>query len=248
MGQKDREVGVDVKDLYQFLISDCRYGYTRNNHLMPWGAFHHAYDYLPKMRETNPDFAESTAKQLAEECIEQLRMYTFSEDRMKAILIIKKDGKEIDRAVATWTPGANLFSVDKKIFAEPGLELFVSSVKGEDEPRMFLSMAPDGDGVRLSKIDYSLGYTTRVYVPCPEKGEGWYSSLLINDGGLVVESGKELLLIVERNSQLNVSDYYEFIDYCVALAKELGSRGPYNEDDYEEFLKAHPKKGDISRE
>ena len=64
-----RGVRVDVKDLYQLLVAECRYGYGRNNHLMPWGAYEHVREYLPIMYATDPEFALSTACQVCEECI-----------------------------------------------------------------------------------------------------------------------------------------------------------------------------------
>ena len=60
---------VNLKDLYQFLISECRYGYTRNNHLMPDSAYDHVKEYLPKIAKINKEYAIYTAKQLCEECI-----------------------------------------------------------------------------------------------------------------------------------------------------------------------------------
>jgi hypothetical protein len=66
---KEKKVYVDLHDLYQFLISECRYGYKRNNHLMPGGAYDHVKEYLPKMLKANKDMALHTARQLCEECI-----------------------------------------------------------------------------------------------------------------------------------------------------------------------------------
>lgn len=60
---------IEIKDLYQLLIAECRYGYTRNNHLMPDGAYEHAKKYLPLMLKEDKEYALNTAKQLCEECI-----------------------------------------------------------------------------------------------------------------------------------------------------------------------------------
>lgn len=60
---------IPLKDIYQLLIAECRYGYTRNNHLMPSGAFDMVNEYLPKMYEIDEDFAVSTARQICEEAI-----------------------------------------------------------------------------------------------------------------------------------------------------------------------------------
>ena len=66
---KKEVVRVEIGDLYQFLIDECRYGYRRNNHLMPWGAYSHVKEYLPKMLKVNPEHALHTAMQICEECI-----------------------------------------------------------------------------------------------------------------------------------------------------------------------------------
>lgn len=65
-----RAMEVKPKDLYQFLIAECRYGYTRNNHLMPGGAYEHAKTYLKELLNVDARLAVLTAKQLCEECIE----------------------------------------------------------------------------------------------------------------------------------------------------------------------------------
>lgn len=63
-------VEIKPKDMYQFLLAECRYGYTRNNHLMPGGAYHHVDEYLPELLKADKEMAINTAKQLVEECIE----------------------------------------------------------------------------------------------------------------------------------------------------------------------------------
>lgn len=68
---ENMEVKVEIGDLYQFLIAECRYGYKRNNHLMPWGAYEHVKQYLPIMYEVDADYALHTACQLCDECISQ---------------------------------------------------------------------------------------------------------------------------------------------------------------------------------
>ena len=61
-------VGVEIHELYQLLISECRYGYTRNNHLMPWGAYDKVKRYLPLMFKKDPEAALHTACQICDEC------------------------------------------------------------------------------------------------------------------------------------------------------------------------------------
>lgn len=60
---------IPLKDIYQLLIAECRYGYTRNNHLMPSCAYDRVREYLPTMLELDKGFALATARQLCEEAI-----------------------------------------------------------------------------------------------------------------------------------------------------------------------------------
>lgn len=72
-------VKIDVHKLYQLLITELRYGYTRNNHLMPSSAYNDAADLLDRMLEANEGVAVRTAKQLCEECIGDELAMRFSE-------------------------------------------------------------------------------------------------------------------------------------------------------------------------
>ena len=72
-------VKIDVHKLYQLLITELRYGYTRNNHLMPSSAYNDTADLLDRMLEANSEVAVSTAKQLCEECIGDELAMKFSE-------------------------------------------------------------------------------------------------------------------------------------------------------------------------
>lgn len=77
-------VEIGIKDAYQMLIAELRYGYTRNNHLMPCGAYAHVKEYLPVMEEANPEWALKTAQQAAEECIsDELSIRLTEEDESK---------------------------------------------------------------------------------------------------------------------------------------------------------------------
>lgn len=88
----EKEVGVTPKVLYQLLICACRYGYMRNNHLMPDGAFLKCKELLPKQFQVDQKMALHTARQLCEECIsDELLAHFYSGDedssgnRQKAI-------------------------------------------------------------------------------------------------------------------------------------------------------------------
>ena len=66
---ENKTLALNLKDIYQLLITECRYGYTRMNHLMPGGAYEKVKRILPQMLEIDPDYTAFTAKQLCEECI-----------------------------------------------------------------------------------------------------------------------------------------------------------------------------------
>ena len=76
---KKNVVNVEIHDLYQFMIAECRYGYKRNNHLMPGGAYDHVKEYLPEILKVNKDTALHTASQLCDECISEQLTANFYE-------------------------------------------------------------------------------------------------------------------------------------------------------------------------
>lgn len=65
----EKKVKISTVDLYRLLIGECRYGYTRNNHLMPSAAYSEVKKFLQLMLEADPDTALHTAQQLCDECI-----------------------------------------------------------------------------------------------------------------------------------------------------------------------------------
>lgn len=69
MEEKKKSVEVSPTNLYRLLLSECRYGYTRNNHLMPDCAYDMVMEMLPKMAEADLGTATHAARQLCEECI-----------------------------------------------------------------------------------------------------------------------------------------------------------------------------------
>ena len=68
---KTKKVYLDGHDVYQLMLAECRYGYTRNNHLMPGGAYDHVKKYLPKLLKADLECGLHTAAQLCDECISQ---------------------------------------------------------------------------------------------------------------------------------------------------------------------------------
>ena len=66
---KLKTLALELKDIYQMLIAECRYGYTRNNHLMPWGAYDKVRRIIPEMYKVDAEYAIYTLKQICEECV-----------------------------------------------------------------------------------------------------------------------------------------------------------------------------------
>lgn len=71
---------IELKDVYQLLLSECRYGYTRNNHLMPDGAYTKVKKYIPEMYKIDKDYALRTLQQICEECISLNLLTNFYDD------------------------------------------------------------------------------------------------------------------------------------------------------------------------
>ena len=64
-----KTINVSLKNVYQLLISEMRYGYRRNNHLMPSCGYDKVKTLVPQMYEVDKEYAIYTMKQLCEECI-----------------------------------------------------------------------------------------------------------------------------------------------------------------------------------
>lgn len=60
---------IELRDVGQLLLFECRYGYTRNNHLMPTEAYDKVKKYIGEMCRLNKNYALHTLQQLCEECI-----------------------------------------------------------------------------------------------------------------------------------------------------------------------------------
>jgi len=73
----DKIMPIELRDIYQFLISECRYGYTRNNHLMPGGAYDKVKRLVPQMYAIDKEYAIYTLKQICEECISDQLTWQF---------------------------------------------------------------------------------------------------------------------------------------------------------------------------
>ena len=66
---REKTMNIEIGDVYQLLISELRYAYRRNNHLMPACAYDRVKDYIPRMYSVDKECALHTLKQLCEECI-----------------------------------------------------------------------------------------------------------------------------------------------------------------------------------
>ena len=72
-----KTLDLNLKDIYQMLIAECRYGYGRNNHLMPDGAYDKVKRIVPQMYEVDKEYAVYTLKQICEECISDQLTWNF---------------------------------------------------------------------------------------------------------------------------------------------------------------------------
>lgn len=66
---KEKTIKLNLKDVYQLLITECRYGYSRMNHLMPSDAYEKVRRLLPEMQAVDSNYAINTAQQICSECI-----------------------------------------------------------------------------------------------------------------------------------------------------------------------------------
>lgn len=68
-------ISINERDLYQFIIAEMRYGFTKDNLIFPENAIQHAKKYIPSM----PDFGVVTAEHLKLEIESEMRIKKFSE-------------------------------------------------------------------------------------------------------------------------------------------------------------------------
>ena len=55
-----KTMNVSLKNVYQLLISEMRYGYRRNNHLMPSCGYDKVKTLVPQMYEVDKEYAVYT--------------------------------------------------------------------------------------------------------------------------------------------------------------------------------------------
>ena len=124
-------MNVSLKNIYQLLISDMRYGYRRNNHLMPSCGYDKVKTLVPQMYEVDKEYAVYTMKQLCEECIS---------DQLAANFYDGEDDEFGNRAEAikfiNWSiQWINQHENNSNNWLPYNHNLFVANLAKDDEPR-----------------------------------------------------------------------------------------------------------------
>lgn len=107
----DAKVEVNVKDVYQLLVANLRYGYTRNNHLMPSCAYEQTKRIIDDFLKIDEDYAIHTLKQICDECISDeicINFYDGVDDecgnREESIQFVWWCIKTINEYISEWKP------------------------------------------------------------------------------------------------------------------------------------------------
>lgn len=147
---------LSLRDVYQLLITEGRYAYTRNNHLMPTGFYDRVHKLIEKMVEINEKSGLDTLKQIVEECISLEIVANFEDgeddefgNRQESIDFVTRSLEYIHSfdGEDTWQP---YNYVD-----------FQMNVTKDDEPRYMIYQTNEFDGDKtpitekpLSKNEY----------------------------------------------------------------------------------------------
>ncbi len=126
-----KTMNVSLKNVYQLLISEMRYGYRRNNHLMPSCGYDKVKTLVPQMYEVDKEYAAYTMKQLCEECIS---------DQLAANFYDGEDDEFGNRAEAikfiNWSiQWVNQHEKNSNNWLPYNHDLFVANLAKDDEPR-----------------------------------------------------------------------------------------------------------------
>ena len=126
-----KTMNVSLKNIYQLLISEMRYGYRRNNHLMPSCGYDKVKTLVPQMYEVDKEYAVYTMKQLCEECIS---------DQLAANFYDGEDDEFGNRAEAikfiNWSiQWINQHESNSNNWLPYNHNLFVANLAKDDEPR-----------------------------------------------------------------------------------------------------------------
>lgn len=243
--KKKENVAVDCGDLYQMLIAECRYGYSRNNHLMPAGAFGHCREYLPKMAKVSVDAACHTANQLADEAISEITGHRADVDGAKdRISFFQKGLDDVPvKLEAKWESGIGRYSVSLAFEAVPGI------VFHDDKGNAYASFVESRNGgmVDIDILPFDKDphvYLVRVFRSMPGK-PNWYEAIQAWEGKVSVPKGEKMYITVEEmRSAIDVIEYVKFIDFCVDFVEDQGGGAyglPYNYGEFEKFIEKHPR-------
>ncbi len=123
---------LSLKNVYQLLISEMRYGYGRNNHLMPSCGYDKVQAIIPQMYEVDKEYAVYTMKQLCEECISNQLVMNFYDgeddehgNRKEAIEFVTWALNWVhDKGEPDWKP----YNYDR----------FEENLRRDDEPRYLI--------------------------------------------------------------------------------------------------------------
>ena len=126
-----KTMNVSLKNVYQLLISEMRYGYRRNNHLMPSCGYDKVKILVPQMYEVDKEYAVYTMKQLCEECIS---------DQLATNFYDGEDDEFGNRAEAikfiSWSvQWLNQHENNSNNWLPYNHDLFVANLAKDDEPR-----------------------------------------------------------------------------------------------------------------
>ena len=144
----NKKLDLDLRDIYQMLISECRYGYTRNNHLMPGGAYDKVKRIVPQMYEVDKEYAINTIKQICEECISDQLMMNFYDgeddehgNRQEAINFVNWCLDFIHTKYINWEPyNYNLFHDNVERDNEP--RYLVYELRGKSKRKKLITPEP----------------------------------------------------------------------------------------------------------
>ena len=160
-----KTMNVSLKNVYQLLISEMRYGYKRNNHLMPSCGYDKVKTLVPQMYEIDKEYAIYTMKQLCEECIsDQLsaNFYDGEDDeygnRAEAIEFIKwsmqwinQRDAELGHKNGDWLPyNHDLFEANLAKDNEP--RYLVYELRGKSKRKKLITTKPVSQSEYLNVV------------------------------------------------------------------------------------------------
>jgi len=251
----EKKVEVGIHDLYQMMISECRYGWTRNNHLMPDGAYNHCLDYLPEMFKIDRDYAIHTTLQLMSETIEEIRKESFNDWKRSSKFALVHDDGSTEEHKSTWEgDGTYRFIAHTTFTVEPKLRIvdplslltLVEFSDVDEEGNVTFRFAfGDNDNDSLKEmLEYE--YDFRLYEQTDSEGNE-FLSIPFYEQGRKAKVGDTMMfsMVSKYQTDFRCFDYegaLMFVDGLLEYLLNAASydRLPYNFKDLEEFLETHP--------